>query len=147
MASHLLAKYILDKLLLKEFAFQLFEIVQTIELIRRKLKAWPELPVPMVPYQLLNHGHARKEMEGYLDYRWMPATIQRHHPKGLITTHFRRLGLTITYRHETRPEDFLFEDVKGFEEAIVRMCLKHIPEERITTLGQDPEVDRLEWQR
>ena len=49
-APHLLPKYVPDKLLLKEFAFQLFEIVQTVELIRRKLKAWPELLVPVGSY-------------------------------------------------------------------------------------------------
>ena len=27
------------------------------------------------------------------------------------------------------------------------MCLKHIPEDKIATLGQDPDIDRLEWQR
>ena len=101
----------------------------------------------MGPYQLLNHGHARKELEDYLDYKWFPTTIRRHDPKGLIAAHFRKLGLTTTYKHETRLEDFLFEDVKGFEDAIVRIRLKHIPEDRIATLGQDPEVDQLEWRR
>ena len=60
-------------------------------------------------------------------------------------THFRRLGLTTTYRHETCPEGFLFEDVKGFEDTIIRMRLKHIDEDKIATLGHDLEIDRLEW--
>lgn len=38
---NLLPKYVPDKLLFKEFPFQLFEIGQIVELIRRKLKAWP----------------------------------------------------------------------------------------------------------
>lgn len=123
-ASHLFPKYGPDKLLLKELAFQLFEIGQTADLIRRKLKAWLELTVPVGPYQILNNGHAMKEMEVYLDYKWLPDTIWRHDPKGLIATNFKRLGLTTTYRHETCPEYFLFEDVKGFEDVIVRMHLK-----------------------
>ena len=114
-------------------------------MIRRKLKAWLELLVPIGPYQILNHGHTIKELEGYLDYRWLTSTILRHDPKGLIATHFRRLGLTTTYRHETYPNDFLFQDVKGFEDTIIRMRLKHIPEDKIATLGQDPKIDRLEW--
>ena len=113
----------------------MFEIDQTTDLIRRKLKAWPKLPVLVGPYQILNHGHAMKELEGYLDYRWLPSIIQHHDPKGLITTHFMRLGLTTPYKHETHPDDFLFEDVKGFEDAIVRMHLKHIPKDKITTMG------------
>ena len=40
--------------------------------------------------------------------------------------------------HEMHLDDSLFED------AIIRMRLKQIPKERITTLCQDPEVDRLE---
>ena len=39
-APHLLPRFVPDKLMLKEFAFQLFEIGQTADLIRRKLKAW-----------------------------------------------------------------------------------------------------------
>lgn len=95
----------------------------------------------MGPYQILNHGHAVKEMEGYLDYRWLPSTIRHHHPKGLIAAHFKRLGLTTTYRHKTCPEGFLFEDIKGFEDVVIIMHLKHIPKDRIASLGQDPEID------
>ena len=86
-----------------------------------------------------------KELEGYLDYRWLPSTIWRHGPKVLIVAHFNRLGMTTTYRHETRPNDFLFEDVKRFEDVIIKIHLKHIPKDKIATLGQDPEIDRLEW--
>ena len=74
-APHLLPKYVPDNLLLKEFSFQLFEIGHTVDLIRRKLKAWLVLLVPIGPYQILNHGHVMKEMEGYLDYKWLPGTI------------------------------------------------------------------------
>ena len=52
-----------------------------------------------------------------------------------------------SYRHETLPDDSLFEDIKGSEDAIVRMWLRHIPKERIAVLGQDPEIERLEWWR
>lgn len=82
-----------------------------------------------------------------MDYRWLPGTIRHHDPKGLIAAHFRRLGLTTPYRCETRPDDSLFEDIKGFEDVIIRMHLKHILEDKIATLGQDPEIDRLEWRR
>ena len=98
MASpHLFPRYVPDKLLLKEFAFQLFEIGQTIDLLWRKLKAWLELLVTIGPYQIINHGHTMKDMEGYLDYRWFPSTMWHHGPKGLIAAHFRRLCLTTTY--------------------------------------------------
>ena len=86
-----------------------------------------------------------KDLEGYLDYRWFPSIIRHHDPKGLIAAHFRRLGLTTAYKHETHPDDFLLEDVKGFEYDIIRMCLKHIPEDKIATLGQDLKIDRFEW--
>ena len=144
---HLLPKYIPDKLLLKAFAFQLFEIGQTMELIRRKMKAWTKLLVPVGQYQILNHGQARKELEDYLDYRWLPDTIRHHDPKGLIKAHFRRLGLTTMYMHEMHLDDSLFKDIKASEYTIIKMRLRHIPEERMATLGHDPEVDQLEWRR
>lgn len=34
-----------------------------------------------------------------------------------------------------------------FEDAIIRMRLRHAPEERIVVLGQDPDIDRLEWKK
>lgn len=69
MDPNLLLRYVPDKILLKEFGFQLFKIDQTVRLIKRKVKARPEMPVPVGPFQVLNYGHARKEMEDYLDYR------------------------------------------------------------------------------
>ena len=99
------------------------------------------------PYQILNHDHAVKDLEGYLDYRWLPGTIHRHDLKGLIAAHFRRLGLTTPYRHETRPDDSLFEDVKSLKDIIIQMSLKHIPEYIVPTLGQDPQINNLELQR
>lgn len=98
-ASNMLPKYVPNQILLKEFAFQIFEIGHTVSLIRRKVKAWPEMPISVGSFQLLNHGHARKELEDYLDYRWLPTTIRRHDLKGLIAAHFKKLGLVMQYRH------------------------------------------------
>ena len=106
-----------------------------VELIQRKVKAWPEMPVPVGPFQILNHGHARKELEDYLDYRWFPDPIRRHDPKRLILSHFRKLGLTTLYRHEVHPDDTFFKDTKVFEDAITSMRLRHIRKERIVVLG------------
>lgn len=61
--------------------------------------------------------------------------------------HFLKLGLATSYRHEVHPDDTFFEDVKVFKDAIIKMHLRHIPEERIIVLGQDPNIDRLEWQK
>ena len=52
--------------------------------------------------------------------------------------HFRRLGLTTTYRHQTHPNDFLFEDIKVFKDTIIRKHLRHIPEEKNVTLAKTP---------
>lgn len=103
--------------------------------------------MPVGPYQILNHGHAVKELEGYLDYRWLTSTVRRHDPKGLIGAHFRRLGLTTAYKHENRPDDSLFEDVNNFEDVVVCMRLRRIPEDMVATMGQDTKIDRLEWRR
>lgn len=86
-------KYVPNKILLKEFTFQIFEIGQTVSLIKRKVKAWLEIPIYAGPFQPLNHVHVQKELEDYLDYRWLPTPIHRHDPKGLIISHFQKLGL------------------------------------------------------
>lgn len=51
------------------------------------------------------------------------------------------------YCQEVYPDDSLFEDTKVFEEDIMCMKLQDIPEERIIVLGQDSELQRLEWRR
>ena len=86
-----------------------------------------------------------RELEDYLDYRWLTSIVHHHDPKGLIGEHFRRLGLTIAYRHENHLDDSLFQDVKSFGDVIFSMRLRHIPEDMVATLGQDPKIDRLEW--
>ena len=53
-------KDIPDKIMLKESAFQILEIGQTIILTKRKLKAELEMPIFVGPFQLLNHGNAHK---------------------------------------------------------------------------------------
>lgn len=146
-APNILPRNVPDKRLLKEFTFQLFEIGQTVELIKRKVKAWPEMIVPIGPFQILNHGHARKEQEDYLDYRWFPSPIQQHDPKVLILSHFRKLGLATLYQHQVPLNDTFFEDTKLFENAIRSMRLRHILEERIVVLSEDPDLERMEWCR
>lgn len=120
-------KYEPDKIVLKEFAFQLFEIGQTVGMIKRKVKAWLNMSISLGPFQLLNHGHARKEIEDYLDYRWLPAPVHRHDPKVLIVSHFQRLVMATQYRHEVHLDDSFFEDTKKFEEALARKKAWHIP--------------------
>ena len=61
-------------------------------------------------------------------------------------SHFRKLGLATLYRHEVHPDNTFFEDTKVFEGAITRMRLRHILKERIISLGQDPDLDHMEWQ-
>ena len=90
---NMLPKYVLDRIFLKEFAFQIFEIGQTVSLMKRKFKVWPKMLISIVPFQLLNHSHAHKELEYYLDIRRLPSPIRQHGPKGLIVTHFQKLGL------------------------------------------------------
>lgn len=103
--------------------------------------------VPVGPFQILNHGHARKELEDYHDDRWLPSPILRHDLKGLIVMHFQNLGLAASYWHEVHPDDTFFEDTKVFEDSITRMRLSHILEERIDVLDQDPDLYHMGWRR
>lgn len=72
------------------------------------MKAWPKMPIIVGSFQFLNHSHACKEIEDYLDYRWIPAPIRWHDLKGIIAAHFQKLGLVTEYRHEVYPDDFVF---------------------------------------
>lgn len=124
---------------MKEFTFLIFVIGQTICFIKRKVKAWPKIPISIGSFQLLNHVHACNELEYYLDYRWLLVPIRRHDSKGLIVTHFQKLGLEIEYHHEVYPDDTFFEDAGTFEDSLGNMRGRHILEERIVVLRQESE--------
>ena len=128
-------KYVSDQILLKEFSFHIFEIGLTANLIKRKVKAWHEMPISIGPFQFLNHVHSLKELEDYLDYKRLPTPIRRHVPKGLIIAHFHKLGLVTQYRHEIYLDDYFFEDEETSKNVLEHMRARHLPEERITSLG------------
>lgn len=64
---------------------------------------------------------ARKELEGYLYFKWLTTLIRWHDPKGYIVAHFQRLGLTTSHRHELYLDDSFFEDVDSFENVLEHM--------------------------
>ena len=146
-ALNLLPRYVPDKILLKEFAFQLFEIGKIVSLIKMKVKECLGMIVSLGTFQILNHGHAQKELEDYLYFRWLPTLVRRHDSRGIIVSHFQRLVLTTKYHHEVYPDDSLFEGTKEFEKTLTCMKIWRILEERIAVLGQDPELEWLEWRR
>ena len=141
---NLLPKYVSDRSLLKEFTFQIFEIGQIVILIKIKVKAWLKIPISIGSFQLLNHGHAHNELEDYLDYRWLPAPIRQYDLKGLIVTHFQKLGLVTQYCHKVYLDDSFFEDAGAFEDALRCMRARHIPKNKIVVLGQESKQERLE---
>ena len=105
------------------------------------------MPLLVGPFKLLNSSHAQKDLEGYLYFKWLTTSIRWHDPKGYIATHFQRLGLTTSYRHELYPNDILFEDANTFKKFLNRMRARNLPGDMIASLGQNPELERLEWQK
>lgn len=102
------------------------------------------MPISLGHFQPLNHGHAQKELDDYLDFRRLLASIKRHDPKGLVTMDFHKFGLVTQYFHEVYPDDSFIEDADTFETMLECMRECHLPEERIASLSQDPELERLE---
>lgn len=92
----------------------------------------------------MNQGHTQKELEGYMDFRWLTAPPRRHDPKGYIVTHFQKLGLTTSYQHELYPDDSFFKDVDSFENILENMITHNPP---ANMLASNPDLERLEWRK
>jgi hypothetical protein len=58
---HLLAKYVHDKLLGKEIAYQTIDVGITVFLVASSKRIWPNFPIKVGRFTLLNVPHARKE--------------------------------------------------------------------------------------
>ena len=105
------------------------------------------MPLLVVPFQLMNQGHTQKELEEYLDFRWLTTPLRWHDPKGYIVAHFQKLGLTTSYRHEPYPDDSFFEDFNSFENVLECIVTRNLPAYILAILGQDLELERLEWRK
>lgn len=77
----------------------------------------------------------------------MIAPIKRHDLKGYIAAHFQRLELTTSYRHELYPDQYFFEGDDSFETIRERMMTHNLCTNMLASLGQDPELERLEWRK
>lgn len=97
---HLLPKYVPNRILVKEFTFQIFEVGLTVGLLKRKVRGWLEMTLTISPFQIINQDQAQNEIEGYLDFKWMTTPLRNHDPMGYIAVHHQKLGLATSYRHD-----------------------------------------------
>lgn len=59
-SPYILPKYVPNRIMIKELAFQIFKIGHTNILLKRKVKGWPEMPLTVGLFQINNQGHAQK---------------------------------------------------------------------------------------
>lgn len=120
-APHLLPKYVPDRLVLREIAYQTVVEGVTALLSSHSKKTWPKFPIKVGIFTLLNGPHALKEATAIKELCLCTGTLRRHDPKGFIEEHIKIVGLSPSYRHDSTPNDFIYQGVTSYEEVLSKI--------------------------
>jgi hypothetical protein len=81
--------------------------------MRNSKNIWPQFPIYILNYSLLNRNHAIKEAEALRDLCLCLESMKGHGPHDLVVSHVRSMGLThpnmhLAYLEEDKFKGFLF---------------------------------------
>jgi hypothetical protein len=133
---HALPKILPDRLICREIAYQLVKGGIGIELKAQNKKSWPQFPVYIGRFTLLNFAHSKVEAESLGEIKLVDIEHRKHDPYQIVSKHVAQCGLK-TYEHEDSFYDDMFRNVKSYEEV----------QSRVQTLSPDAQVGFVSFQR
>jgi hypothetical protein len=133
---HALPKILPDRLICREIAYQLVKGGIGIELKAQNKKSWPQFPVYIGKFTLLNFAHSKVEAESLDEIKLVDIEHRKHDPYQIVSKHVAQCGLK-TYEHEDSFYDDMFRNVKSYEEV----------QSRVQTLSPDAQVGFVSFQR
>jgi hypothetical protein len=114
---HALPKFLPDRLVCREVAYQIVKGEIGIELKAAQKKLWPSFPVHIGNFVLHNHGHSKVEAEALEEVKLVNIEHKKHDPYQLVNRHMMHCSLK-AYEHEKSIYDDMFKDVKSYEEVL-----------------------------
>jgi hypothetical protein len=118
---HLLPKYVPDKLLAREVAYQTIEKGVTAYLSEKNKKYWPNFPLHIGQYSLLNKKHVEKEVEVLKEICLCTGNKKGHDPQNIIYKHIKVVKIAQQIVHEVNYVEDIFRGALYFEEVLDRL--------------------------
>jgi hypothetical protein len=97
---HLLPKYVPDKLLAKEIAYQMVEKGITTYISEKNKKYSLIFPLHVGRYSLLNKPYAEKEVESLREICFCIGSLKGHNPHNIVQDHLKSVKLAQQVGHE-----------------------------------------------
>jgi hypothetical protein len=115
---HLLPRFVPDKLVLQEVAYQ--TIIHGVGgmLYRSKKSIWPPLPLYIGNYFFENTKQAQEEVDIFLSYHFGEERFRRHDPKNIVKEHFHSMRLPYEYTTEFWEEEGVHQNSRTYDEVI-----------------------------
>jgi hypothetical protein len=108
-APHLLPKYVPDKLLAREIAYQTIEKGATAYLSEKNKKYWPIFPIQVGSYSLENKKQDEKEVEALKELCLYLGEPKSHDPQNVVYEHMKVVKLAPQTMHESQFSEDVFE--------------------------------------
>ena len=99
-APNLLPKFVPDRLVLREIAYETLLFGFNASLVKEKLRLFITYPMHISPYGLNNYFFARIEAQAIDEYRFLDGRFKRDDPKHLVAQHAAQLGILWPYAHD-----------------------------------------------
>jgi hypothetical protein len=111
---HTLPKFLPDRIILREVAYQIVKGDIGIELKAAQKKSWPIFPVYVRKFSLLNLRHSKVEAEALEEIKLVDIEHRKNDPYQLVSRHLMHCNMK-AYEHEKYVYDDIFKEVKTYE--------------------------------
>jgi hypothetical protein len=133
---HALPKFLPDRLVCREVAYQIITGGIDKELKAVQKKFWPTFPIQIGRFSLLNFGHSKVEAAALEDIKLVDVELRRHDPYQIVGNHLAHCNMK-TYEHEDSPCDDIFKGIRAYEEIL----------DRVQALPPDLQANFLAFQK
>ena len=117
---HALPKFLPDRLVCREVAYQIVIGGIEIKLKTTQKKAWPVFPVQIGKFSLLNLGHSKVEVAALEGVKLVDLEHKKHDPYQLVGKHMSHYNMK-AYEHDESPWDDMFKGTRTYEEVLERV--------------------------
>jgi hypothetical protein len=115
-----LPKFLPDRLLCREVAYQTVTGGIKKELKVAQKKVWPTFPLQVGMFSLLYFGHSKVEAAALEGIKLVDIEFKKHDPQNIVASHLAQYNMK-RYKHEYSPQDEIFQGVRSYQEVLSRV--------------------------
>jgi hypothetical protein len=118
-SPHALPKFLLDRIVCREVAYQKVSTGITKELKAAHKRVWLAYPIHVDIFSLSYFGHTKVEASTLDDITLSTFEFKKHDPHRVVENHFSQFNMK-KYFHEYSPFDEVFRGARSYDEVISR---------------------------